>query len=416
MMTAIRARQCALLAGTALAALLGCSMDVDYPSVIDASAFDPTADAATLSLSAQSNLYRAIGSVVPATAYFTQEAWVGAVRQETNDIGRRAVTAGNPDINSTMWAPLQRAIATNELTIQTLEKGPNAAADINLGRAYMNSGFALELVAEIFCQGTFLSGPPMTPAQVSDTAIARFTRAIAVGAAAAAAGIAEGTKVVNASNVGLARANLQKKAYGPAAAAAALVPATFVYNALAVDDPSNRALGNGVFASDQSAVVLVPDLYRALNDPRVAWKDGGKKAQDSQFQYYQNLKYPGWATPIRIASGLEASYIAAEAKLQTGDLTAATALIASRRAANGQPPFTGSSAAALLTELMDQRAREFWLEAKHVGDLNRNPAATPYVGAAGATFYKPAQGSYGAATCVPVPLAESDANPNFPKS
>jgi hypothetical protein len=65
---------------------------------------------------------------------------------------------------------------------------------------------------------------------------------------------------------------------------------------------------------------------------------------------------------------------------------------------------------------MNQRARDFWLEAKHTGDLNRNPTATPYVGAAGAPFYKPAQGTFGAATCLPVPLAETDANPNFPKS
>jgi hypothetical protein len=319
-------------------------------------------------------------------------------------------------VNTSVWTPLQRAIATNELTIQVLVKGASAASDINLARAYMNSGFSLVLMAEHFCQGTILVGPPLTPAQVLDTAIDRFTKAVAVGAAAAAAGAAEGTKVVNASNVGLARAYLQKKVYTSAATAAAKVPASFVYNAVTVDDPSNRALGNGVFNYDLSALMIVPDVYRALNDPRVPWKDAGKKAQDTQFQYYQQLKFPGYATPIRIASGLEASYIAAEAKLQTGDPTAALTLIAARRAANGQPPFTGTTPAAILAELMNQRAREFWLEAKHVGDLNRNPTATPFVGAAGSPFYKPAQGSYGSATCLPVPLAEVNANPNFPKS
>jgi hypothetical protein len=65
---------------------------------------------------------------------------------------------------------------------------------------------------------------------------------------------------------------------------------------------------------------------------------------------------------------------------------------------------------------MDQRAREFWLEAKHVGDWVRNPTATPFVGAAGTPYYKPAQGAFGASNCLPIPLAEVNANPNFPKS
>jgi starch-binding outer membrane protein, SusD/RagB family len=411
-----RLRRSMLLTGALLAALGGCSMDVEYPTVIDASQFDPAGDAATLSLSAQSNLYRAIHSLVPVSAYWSQEAWVGAVRQETNDIGRRVATAGNPDINTSMWAPLQRAIATNEQAVAILVEGPNAASDINLARAYMNSGFSLVLLAEHFCQGAFLVGPPLTPAQVFDSAAVRFTKALTIGAAAAAAGVAEGTKVVNASNVGLARALLGKKDFAAAATAAALVPAAFVYNVVTVDDASNRSLGNGVFFADQSAVVLVPEAYRTLADPRVPWRDGGKNAQDTQFRYFQNLKHTGWATPIRIASGLEATYIVAEAKLQTGDTGPALALIAARRTAGGQPAFTGTGAAAILAELMNQRARDFWLEAKHTGDLNRNPTATPFVGVAGTPFYKTAQGNFGTSTCLPVPLAEVNANPNFPKS
>jgi hypothetical protein len=408
-------RRSALLVGAAAMALVGCNMDVKYPTVIDASTFDPSADAATLSLSAQSNLYRAIGSLVPFSGMFSQEIYSGVVRAETNDIARRVMTAGTSDVNSSLWAPLQRSIATNELAIPVLAAGASAASDINLARVYMNSGFSLELLAETFCQGAFLSDPPLTPTQVSDTAISRFLKALSVGAVAAAAGVAEGTKVVNASNVGLARAYLQKKDYVNAANAAALVPSAFVFNAVAVDDPSNRGLGNGAYVFDiGSSAIVVPDAYRALNDPRVAWKDALKKAQDTQMEYFQQLKYIGYANPIRIASGLEAQYIVAEAKLTT-DPAPALALIAARRAANGQPVFTGTGTAAILAELMNQRAREFWMEAKHTGDMIRNPAATPFVGAAGSPFYK-GTGTYGAATCLPVPLAETTANPNFPKS
>ncbi len=403
----------ALGIGALALVISGCSLDVTYPSVIDASTFDPTQDAATLSLSAQSNLYRAIASVIPLSGYFSQEVLVGAVRQETNDIGRRVATAGTPDINSGLWVPIQRAIATNELTIEQLASGPGAASDVNLARAYMNSGFSLVLMAEHFCEGAFMVGPPLTPAQVLDTAVARFTKAIATAAAATGA---EATKIVNASNVGLARALLQKGDNTAAAIAAALVPAAFTYNAIAIDDATNRGLANGVFNGDLSAIIIVPEAYRNLNDPRIPWRDAGRNAQDSQFRYYQQLKYPSYASPTRIASGLEAAYILAETRLKTGDSAPALALIAAQRAANGQPAFTGTGAAAILAELMDQRAREFWLEAKHTGDWVRNPTATPYVGVAGTPFYKPAQGAFGSANCLPVPLAEVNANPNFPKS
>jgi hypothetical protein len=401
-----------------VAVLAGCNMDVTNPGVIDTSRFDPSQDAALLSLSAQSNLHRAVGALNVYTGLVAQEVWVGAIRAETNEIGRRVATAGISDINSGIWTPLQRAIGTNELTVQTLAKSPGAASDINLARAYMNAGFSLELMAEAFCQGAILVGPPLTPAQVSDTAIARFQQAITIGAAA---GGAEGTKVVNASNVGLARAYLQKKDYPNAAIAAAKVPNAFTYDALAVDDPANRGLANGVYSYDGSSrLLVVPPVYRGYDDPRVKWKDAGPNvnAQDTQLHYYQQLKFPGWSSPIRIASTMEAQYILAEAKLlgQPSDPTVALALIADRRTANGQGVFAGVTNAEILAELMDQRAREFWLEGKRLGDIIRNPTAIANVPAPGDNYYKPAMGKYGNLTCFPVPMAEILANPNFPKS
>jgi hypothetical protein len=399
-------------AGAALA-LSACNMDVINPGVIDAAHFDPSSDAATLSLSAQSNFYKAFTGSAYWSGLFSGEVVPGAVRQETNDVARRVATSSTSDV-ANAWGLLQRSLATNELTVQSLAKGPNAASDINLARAYMNAGFSLVLIAETYCQGDILVGPPLTPAQMLDSAIVRFKQAVAIGGAS---GVAEGTKIVNASNVGLARASLQKKDYAAAATYAALVPASFVFNAVTIDDASNRALGNSTYAYDIGGnLLVVPDAYRALNDPRVPWKDALRKAQDTGLEYYQQLKYTGYASPIRVASGLEASYIAAEAALQTGNSGPALTLIAARRTAGGQPAFTGTTQAAILAELMDQRSRDFWLEMKHLGDWQRNPAATPYVGASGTPYYKPVQGNFGTATCLPVPNGEITANPNWPKS
>jgi len=152
-----------MIAAAALA-LGACNMDVINPGVIDAAHFDPSSDAATISLSAQSNFYKAYTGSVYWSAFFSGEAIVGAVRQETNDVGRRVATSSTSDVGSA-WGILQRSLATNELAIQTLVKGANAASDINLARVYMNSGFSLILLAETYCQETNCVGPPLTPAR-----------------------------------------------------------------------------------------------------------------------------------------------------------------------------------------------------------------------------------------------------------
>ena len=70
----------------------------------------------------------------------------------------------------------------------------------------MNMGFALELMAETMCAGVIQGGPQLSDAQLLDSAITRFGNAVTVATAAGSAG----ASILNASNVGLARAYLQK--------------------------------------------------------------------------------------------------------------------------------------------------------------------------------------------------------------
>jgi hypothetical protein len=403
-----------MLAGTVALMLLACDMDVDNPTIIDADSFDPSGDATTVSMSAQTRFWSGYTTLILWSAYFSGELWTGAARAETSDVGRRNITSSSLDV-APIWNAIQPGVADNALAIRVLADAPNAATDINLARAYMNAGFAIQLMAETFCEGVILAGPPLTEAQMFDSASHRFSRALAI-AGAIGAGNAEAVKVVNAANTGLARVLLQRKDYAGAAAAAALVPDDFVYHAIRIDDSSNRGLGNGVYsASTLGTSVVVPEPYRALDDPRVPFTDAGTKAQDGILDLFRPAKYTGYGSPVRIASGLEATYIAAEARLVgSSDPSPALDLIAARRADNGQPAFAGGSNAEVLAELMDQRARDFWLEAKHLGDWRRNPAATPYVSPAGEEHYK--SGIFGDATCVPVPDSERNANPNFPRS
>jgi hypothetical protein len=392
----------------------GCDLEVTNPGIIDAANFDPSGDATTVSMSAQTRFWTAFGSLALWSAYFSGELWTGAARAETTDFGRRDVTSASLDV-APSWNAIQPAIAANELTVRLLTGGAGAATDINLARAQMNSGFAIELMGETFCEGVILAGPPLTAEQVLDTAIARFQSAIAI-ATAIGASPAEATRIVNAANTGLARASLQKKDYAAAAAAAGLVPAAFVYNAVRIDDAANRGLGNNLYATGTlGTTVVVPPVYRGMGDPRVPFTSTTQKAQDGILDLFRQNKFTGYATPFRVASGLEASYIVAEARLLgSNDGAAALALVAARRTAGGQTAFGGGTNAEILAELMDQRARDFWLEGKHLGDWKRNPGATPYVAAAGSPHYK--SGVFGTATCVPVPDSERNANPNFPKA
>ena len=119
---------------------------------------------------------------------------------------------------------------------------------------------------------------------------------------------------------------------------------------------------------------------------------------------------------LLLASGLEARYIAAEAALKDGDPAPATALIAERNdpasASGDDIDFVDDT--GTLVQLLDQKARDLFMRATHMGDWRRNPASTPYVPPAGSPYYATQFGAaFGELTCMPIPRQEVDNNPNF---
>jgi hypothetical protein len=109
-----------LAACTLVLTVAGCELDVSNPGIIDASTFDPVADARIISMSAQQNFYDVYADVINSTALYSGEVWTGAVRQESNDIARRAIVDTNIDLNASFWAPLQVALATNDQVVDVL--------------------------------------------------------------------------------------------------------------------------------------------------------------------------------------------------------------------------------------------------------------------------------------------------------
>jgi hypothetical protein len=135
--------------------------------------------------------------------------------------------------------------------------------------------------------------------------------------------------------------------------------------------------------------------------------------------YVIQTKFTSYSDPIRQASGLEAQYIVAEAALHaSGNTGPALTLIAARRTVGGQPAYAGATdAASVLAELLNQRARDFWMEGKKLGDLRRNPTVpltAVLTDPVGAPFYTSVGGgTFGDTFCAPIPPEETNANPNF---
>jgi len=391
-------------------------LDVPNPNVIDIGAINPVADAATLAGSAQQNFATSYGQLAMYIGWMTGETYVFDTFPTRNEFGLRAVNSSNGTLQTEVWAPLSLAAASAKIVLD-LEL-PNKTTNLNYARSFMVRGFAFELMAETFCTGTVSGGPPLTVAAMLDSAQANLSQAMTIGRAN---GTADGVAIANASLVGRARSELQAGKKSQAAADAAAVPAGFVYNLPYVDDLANRGrLSNElyIYTQDRQAIGVAPSFWQA-NDPRVpaiAPQVHKLAPQDpaSGLPYYLQAKYPAYNAPIRLASKLEADYIAAEA---SGDVNAQLSLINARRAAAGLSAYSGATdAASVLTELITQKGFDFWLEAKRMGDLNRVPAAVKFAPVPGAPYIKGGFPPIGNQTCWPLPLQETDNNQNFPKS
>jgi hypothetical protein len=399
--------------GAVVLALAACQTDVTNPTLIDASTFDPSADARTISLSAQTLLYQAYQRQIEYTAFLSEEIWPADASPMSTDISRRAFNQLNPSINTFVFQPLSRAYVANATVVGILMDAADAASDVNLARAEMNAGFSLVLLGETMCTATIDDSSILTPDQVLDSAIARFNEAIRVASAAPSA--PEITKILNASRVGIARAALQKGDLAEAVAAAQSVESSFAgYDVVTTNDASNLELENKIFYLSANGGLTVPPLYRALRqDVRVPSDSPGTKTTSQLFPLLLQEKYPSLATRIRIASYLEAEYIVAEVNLKQGITTDAQALIAERIAAGGPsaPPLS-AAATDLLGQLMELRARDFWLEGKKLGDIRRNPDVPAYYDAPGTPFFTQSGQVFGNQTCFPLPQEEINANPN----
>jgi starch-binding outer membrane protein, SusD/RagB family len=274
---------------------------------------------------------------------------------------------------------LHRARAAAEdaaASLQALAEDPDA----NTGIPEMLSlaGFTYIFLAEDFCSGIPVSriendqivyGQQLTTAEVFDTAIARFTAALAHPS------IAAGDPIHSLASVGLARALLNQGRFAEAATAVASVPSDFVYETEHATTPAN--LHNGVFEAFNNGEFGVNDQegtnglnYVSAEDIRVTGDSG--LGSDLNTETWLPNKYAGFDASIPLADFLEAQLIIAEGELQSAAFDAMTQRLNDLRSAAGLDPLGTPGDATAATDLLF-RERAFWLFATghRLGDMRR---------------------------------------------
>jgi hypothetical protein len=404
-------------AGALLLAGCGDYLKVTNPEVIDQAVLDPVAEANLFSKSVQQNFASAYGWLIMYSSWFTGETDVSETFPTRNEFGRRAISVRNGSLDTDVWFPLSQVMAEGYRLLEA--SLPDPTSNIDYARVNLFMGFGYTLMAEMFCRGTVRAGPELSTAAMLDSAVAHFNLAVSRGTAN---GTSAGLSFARAANVGLARAYLQAGNATAAVAAANAVPAGFVFNLNYVDDLANRTrLANRLFqfVRDRGSIA-VPPIWRTT-DTRLPWALGSSfspafSPQDANYRndrgvpYAVQRKYPDYNSPIRLASKLEADYIVAE----TQGTAAQLVLINARRAAGGQPAYSGpTDAASVLTEFFTQRGFDFYLEGKRLGDFRRAPGSIVGVPVAGSTYWKAGFAPVGSDVCFPLPITETDNNPNL---
>jgi hypothetical protein len=324
--------------------------------------------------------------------------------------------------------------------------------DTRIGEVLALAGFTYVYFAENYCSavpfserlpnGTIENGMPLATTAILDRAIARFDSATRVTASAS---------VLNLASIGKGRALLDKADFAGAAAAVAGVPTSFAYTTF--HSTATDRQKNGVFvfnnqAPSGTARFSVADgegtnglNFRSAGDPRVKDTVAGK-GFDNTSPLFVLTKYASQTSPVRVADGVEARLIGAEAQLR---ITDSVGMLASLNALRTDGTFdtrpnaqdstktdtlwhAGSGGVAGLPPLADPgnkvgrenllfRERAFWLYATghRLGDLRRL-ARAPY-GRSIETIYPTGTYThtntvYGSNTELPVTFDERN-NPNF---
>jgi starch-binding outer membrane protein, SusD/RagB family len=412
-----------LLLATATSACdaLDRALSVEAPDRVDASDMSQPQNAGLLVSGALSDFDCALGAYIVSAGLLGNELRDASITASRHPLDSRNIDDSSPYATNTcdgsppgVYRPLSTAIWTTNNALARLNEWTDAqvANRSNLiAQTAAYAGYAHVLMGEGFCSSVITElGPEVTPAQIFQVAVERFTLAIQ------AAGTANNPDMRNMATLGRARAyiNLGRRQEAAADARALLAAAPqYVKNATASSASSRR--WNRIGAEFFSGFITVEPAYRGLTvqgvpDTRVL-TNATSNGHDNRTMVWVVAKYGNTRSadhrnrPIPIATWREAHLIIAEAE---GGQEAVNRINILRRHHN-LPEYAGGTAAEIQQQVIEERQRELYLEGHHLGDLRRfNIPNTP---AAGSAYHN--GGIYGSVRCFPLPAVEKNNNPNF---
>lgn len=361
------------------------------------------------------------GGYAYASAVLTDEAVSGHNFEQWQDVDARVINDSNAGYGGYVGLHTLRFTSANFAGRMAEMLGARAESDTRVAMAWAMNGYALILLGEAYCVSPL--GPDeaaSTPDQIFTAAIAPLERALAIATAAGS------TSLQNLARVGLARAYLNMGNQAKAVEFAAQVPAGFTALARSSDVQASfyNPFRSATLGTNHN--LGVDPKFQNLNDPRIRHLPL-RAAHNVNYQIASPLPPPSFtsysatattefqnADDIRYASGLEARYIIAEAQ---GPNATTVAFINERRAIGNLAPLDPATVtvAQFRLAILDQRARDFYLDGHRLGDLRRfkklyqidqfpsgenpNPA--------------PRYGPYGTAECFVPTRGERIGNPNY---
>ncbi len=304
-----------------------------------------------------------------------------------------------------IYQPLSTAIWQADQAITLLNSFSDAdvanrATLIQTAQAY--GGYGQVLLGEGFCTAAINLGPELTPNEVFASAEVLFTAAIG----------GPDAQLANMARLGRARARLNRGDTGGALTDAQAIPVGFIQNAQyseAVTRSYNLVYSRNGLGQTNSISPQTRDLtFGGVLDPRTAVVNTGLTGGDGETIVWTQQKYLSLGTPIPIARYEEAQLIIAE--IQLGQ--PAVDIINVLHAAAGLPayvPIDVNDATEILDHVIEERRREFFLEAHRFWDHRR--MLIPFDPVVGTPY--PKGGFYGDTRCFPLPDLERDNNPNI---
>ncbi len=435
-----------------LAALGACDggiLDVDDTGIVVPDDIEEAGPAAvpTLVNGMVGNYHEAVDDVIRYAGMLTDEMILAGTFPTRAQVDARRIIANNLTLTEEMYGPLHRArLAADTLVFQFEERlgdpeFEDVAAEmregIALGKLY--GGYTRVWLAELYCwsilTGLAEESAPLLPD-------ARMQQALGVLQEAEQLAEAEGLEDVRlAAVVGQARANLWLRDFDQAATLASEVPRDFVYwSEYSNNDPDQFnelyaftwgdtqsirwTVGDGTFPARGNEIFEFFEEFQALN--LIEHQPPGFSTFQGSIPVALQLLYQQPEADVKLASGVEARLIEAEAAVRAGQTGTAEEILNDLRSDYStratiqfgveppapenllQPISLSGDLQADLKAVADERARELWL----TGDRQ---TTSRRLREDGIDLYPPVKTDIGGGDDVAFPIVqrELDNNPNL---